>query len=163
MSLVWKEQKLLPSHCHIMFILKILENSTYVQFYNDVDWGDIFTMSVCCCDEIWIMQFKHMTFWCCWSLYECLLIEKKEKLFAFFLKLNHGWIACCCFSNWLIVKSTWGESKSHVPQVHPQWWSHMFVKMCMLCAFSGLICAQAIPLSPVLPGGGLSYTLFIKN
>lgn len=76
---------------------------------------------------------------------------------------NHRLIACCHFSNWPIVRSTWGETKSHVPQVHPQRWSHMFVKMCMLCVFSSLICAQAIPLSPILPGGGLSYTLFIKN
>lgn len=90
-------------------------------------------------------------------------IRELFTILFFFLELNHSLIACCHFSNWPIVRSTWGETKSHVPQVHPQWWSHMFVKMCMLCAFSSLICAQAIPLSPILPGGGLSYTLFIKN
>lgn len=41
----------------------------------------------------------------------------------------------------------------------------MFVKMCMLCAFSSLICSPACsPMSPALPGGlGRSLTLFIQT
>lgn len=61
--------------------------------------------------------------------------------------------------------ATWGQLESHVPHFHPQQWSHMFVKMCMLCAFSGPICSHAFsPMSPALPGGlSRSLTLFIQT
>lgn len=61
--------------------------------------------------------------------------------------------------------ATWGQLQSHVPHFHPQQWSHMFVKMCMLCAFSSPICSHAFsPMSPSLPGGrSRSLTLFIQT
>lgn len=51
------------------------------------------------------------------------------------------------------------------PHFHPQQWSHMLVKMCVLCAFSSLICSHAFsPMSPALPGGpSRSLTLFIQS
>lgn len=64
-----------------------------------------------------------------------------------------------------VTSATWGLLQSHVPHFHPQQWSHMFVKMCMLCAFSSPICSYAFsPMSPVLPGGqNRSLTLFIQT
>lgn len=64
-----------------------------------------------------------------------------------------------------VTFATWGQLHSHVPHFHPQQWSHMFVKMCMLCAFSGPICSRAFsPMSPALPRGpSWSLTLFIQT
>lgn len=72
--------------------------------------------------------------------------------------------SCHIFST-TVTSATWGQLFSHVPHFHPQHWSHMFVKTCMLCAFSGPICSHAFsPMSPALPGGpGRSLTLFIQS
>lgn len=53
-----------------------------------------------------------------------------------------------------MTSATCVQLQSHVPCFHSQQWSHMFVKMCVLCAFSSLICSPAFPpMSLALPGG----------
>lgn len=48
----------------------------------------------------------------------------------------------CHIESAAVTSATWGPLQSHVPHFHPQRWSHMFVKMCMLCAFSSPICSH---------------------
>lgn len=82
-----------------------------------------------------------------------------------FLSLCFSLFCSCHNSSATLTSATWGQLQSHVPHFHPQQWSHMFVKMCMLCAFSGPICSHAFsPMSPALPGGrSRSLTLFIQT
>lgn len=100
-----------------------------------------------------------------WTIFHCFNEWRRRYFISLSVSPFFSLFLSFHISSATVTSATWGQLQSHVPHFHPQQWSHMFVKMCMLCAFSGPICSHAFsPMSPALPGGrSWSLTLFIQT